>query len=143
GSSDAQPGYDPLQWVTDYEVTDTRAAVDHVMSRPDADRRGVGLFGISKGAGAGVLVAAEDPRVLCAVTDGMFGTASTVFPYMRQWFTIYHTGLVSPAMIPEWYLRFIGRLALRKIERVRRCRFPSLVDALPRLAPRPLLMIHG
>jgi fermentation-respiration switch protein FrsA (DUF1100 family) len=143
GQSDAQPGYEPLQWVTDYEVIDTRSAVDYLLARADADPRGVGLFGISKGAGAGVIVAAADPRILCLVTDGMFGTGSTVFPYMRQWFKIYHTGLVSPAMIPVWYIRVVGRKALRQIELARRCRFPSLAVAIPRLAPRPLLMIHG
>ena len=27
GDSDRMPGYDPLQWLTDYEVEDTRAAL--------------------------------------------------------------------------------------------------------------------
>src|SRR5262249_35386106 len=142
GQSDSGPGYDPLQWVTRYEVLDTRAALDYVRGRPDADPRGVGFFGISKGAGAGVLVAADDPHVLCCVTDGMFATKTTLMPYMQQWFRIYNTRFPQ-CLIPQWYYRMAGWIALRRVERERNCRFPSLEQAMVRLAPRPLLMIHG
>src|SRR5437660_9643022 len=43
GDSDARPGYEPLQWVTEFEVEDTRAALAYLRSRPDADPRGVGF----------------------------------------------------------------------------------------------------
>jgi alpha-beta hydrolase superfamily lysophospholipase len=142
GQSDATPGYDPLQWVTRYELLDTRAALEYVRGRPDADARGVGFFGISKGAGAGVLCAADDPLVLCCVTDGMFATRTTLLPYMRQWFRIYNTRFPQ-VLIPEWYYRLVAWIALRQVERERGCRFPSLERALGRLAPRPLLLIHG
>jgi dienelactone hydrolase len=52
GESDRQPGYEPLQWVTRYEVADARAALAYLKGRPDGDPRGVGFFGLSKGAGA-------------------------------------------------------------------------------------------
>src|SRR5262249_48374753 len=90
GDSDRLPGYEPLQWVTDYEIEDTRAALRYLKSRPDADPRGIGLFGISKGAGAGLFVAAEDGYVRCCVTDGVFATYTVLVPYMRQWFRIYN-----------------------------------------------------
>lgn len=142
GSSAATPGYDPLQWVTDYEVIDTRAALEYARKRPDADPRGVGFFGISKGAGAGALAAADDPAVRCLVTDGMFATTTTLLPYMKQWFRIYNTQFPQ-VLIPEWYYRLVARVALRQVERERGCRFPPLERAVARLAPRPLLMIHG
>src|SRR5262245_21591011 len=86
GDSDPQPGYDPLQWVTDYEVRDTQAALRYLKARPDADPRGVGFFGISKGAAAGLIAGARDPYVRCFATDGAFATYTTLVPYMRQWF---------------------------------------------------------
>jgi len=52
-------------------------------------RAGVGLFGLSKGAAAGVMAAADDALLRCAVTDGMFGTRTTMIPYMAQWVMIY------------------------------------------------------
>jgi pimeloyl-ACP methyl ester carboxylesterase len=136
------PGYEPLQWVTRYEVRDTRAALAYVRGRPDADPRGVGFFGISKGAGAGVLAARVEPYVRCCLTDGMFATLSTIIPYMRQWFRIYNTWFPL-VLVPDWYYRLVAWLALRQVGRERGCRFPELEGAIARVAPRPLLMIHG
>ncbi|HVS38743.1 MAG TPA: alpha/beta hydrolase [Gemmataceae bacterium] len=143
GDSDCPPGYEPLQWVTQFEVNDAQAALTYLKNRPDADPCGVGFFGVSKGAGAGLLAAARDPYVRCFVTDGVFGVYTTLVPYMRQWFRIYNNRLLIQGLVPSWYYGLIGLAGLAKIERLRGCRFPHLEDALPRLAPRPLLMIHG
>jgi fermentation-respiration switch protein FrsA (DUF1100 family) len=143
GDSDATPNYDPLQWVTDYEVRDVRAALAYLQSRPDADPRGVGFFGISKGAGAGLIAAADDPYILCCVTDGVFATYTTLVPYMRRWFRIYNQNYALQGLLPSWYYGLIGLSALAQTGRERNCHFPHLEAALPRLAPRPILMIHG
>jgi fermentation-respiration switch protein FrsA (DUF1100 family) len=143
GDSDAQPDYEPLQWVTDHEVCDVQAALAYLKSRPDADPRGVGFFGISKGAGAGLLVACRDPYVRCFVTDGVFATYTTLVPYMRQWFRIYNQTYSLQGLLPSWYYGLIGLAGLSQTARARGCTFPHLERALPLLAPRPLLMIHG
>jgi pimeloyl-ACP methyl ester carboxylesterase len=143
GDSEAQPGYEPLQWVTTYEYDDFRAALAYLKGRPDADARGLGLFGISKGAGAGILAAAWDPYVRCCVTDGMFATHTTMVPYMRKWIEIYGRYKWALRYIPGWYYHLVARIALPRLERLRHCRFPHLERRLFRLAPRPLLMIHG
>jgi pimeloyl-ACP methyl ester carboxylesterase len=142
GDSDRLPGYEPLQWVTDYEVRDMEAALAYLKTRPDADPSGVGLFGISKGAGAGLFAAAGDPYVRCCVTDGVFATYTTLVPYLRHWFRIYNQNYVRQAMFPSWYYGRLGLIGLGWIEAERRCRFPHLEPALRRLR-RPLLMIHG
>ena len=143
GESDPQPNYEPLQWITDYEVHDTKAALDYLKKRPDADPRGVGFFGISKGGGAGLIAASRDRYVRCCLTDGVFGTYSTLVPYMRHFFRIYNNKYWFQGLIPSWYYGRIGRVALRRIARRRRCHFPNLEKRMQRLAPRPLLMIHG
>jgi pimeloyl-ACP methyl ester carboxylesterase len=143
GESDGQPGYEPLQWVTAYEVEDFRAALAYLKGRADTDPRGIGLFGISKGAGAGLQAAADDPCVRCCVSDGVFATYTTLVPYMRQWFQIYNNLYVRQALVPAWFYGHIGLIGLRQIERQRGCRFVHLEPALRRLGGRPLLMIHG
>jgi uncharacterized protein len=143
GTSDGLPGYVPLQWVTEYEVCDTEAALAYLKGRPDADPRGVGFFGISKGASAGLIAASRDPYVRCCVTDGVFATYTTLMPYMRQWIRIYNHHYGVQALIPHWFYGLIGLVGMRQIERERHCRFAHLEKALPRLTPRPLLMIHG
>ena len=125
GDSDRQPGYEPLQWVTDFEVRDAEAALAYLKSRPDADPRGVGFFGISKGAGAGLLAASRDPYVRCCVTDGVFATYTTLVPYMRQWFRIYNNRLLASGLVPSWYYGLIGLVGLRQIERERALPLPA------------------
>ncbi len=143
GESDRMPGYDPLQWVTEYEVHDAEAALSYLKCRPDADPRGVGVFGISKGAGACLLAATNDPWVRCFATDGVFATMTTIVPYMRQWVRIYNSLYRLHELIPLWYYSWIGKAAMRRIEKTRQCRFVHLEPAASKLAPRPLLMIHG
>jgi pimeloyl-ACP methyl ester carboxylesterase len=142
GESDPIEGYEPLQWVTQHEVDDTRAAIAYLRSRPDADPDGIGFFGISKGAGAGLVASATEPYVRCFVTDGVFGSETTTIPYMRQFFRIYNTTFPLE-MIPDSYLRYIFHLAARRIEHHRRCRFADVESAMAQLAPRAILMIHG
>jgi len=143
GESEVQPGYEPFQWVTDHDVRDVQAALAYLKSRPDADARGVGLFGISKGGSAGLLAAAHDPFVRCFVTDGVFATYTTMVPYMRKWIRVYNKRYWLQELLPSWYYGMVGRAALRRVKRKRACRFPDLEKAMGKLAPRPLLMIHG
>jgi uncharacterized protein len=143
GNSDRMPGYEPLQWITDYEVSDVRAALAYLRGRPDADPSGVGFFGISKGGGAGLIAAARDPYVRCFVTDGIFGTRTTMIPYMRKWVAIVSTRFWLQRILPSWYYGLLADAGLRRIRRETGWSFPHLEQALPRLAPRPLLMIHG
>ena len=143
GESDCQPGYEPLQWVTEYEVCDFQAALAYLRSRPDADPRGIGLFGLSKGGGAGLLAAAQDDYIRCFVTDGIFGTHTTMVPYMQKWIAIYNTKYRLQKLLPRFVYSLIAYDALRVISRERRCRFPRLERAVRQLGGRPLLMIHG
>src|SRR5581483_3912136 len=143
GDSDAHPGYDPLQWVSDFEVQDYLAALQYLRSRDDADPRGVGLFGISKGGSAGLMAAAEDDFIRCFVTDGVFAAHTTMVPYMQRWAAIFcHSRLIAYS-IPMWYFRIIGHKAMRIVMKQRGCTFPHLEEVIHKLAPRPLLMIHG
>jgi pimeloyl-ACP methyl ester carboxylesterase len=143
GDSPIQPGYEPLQWVTDFEIEDAQAAVNYLKGRPDADPRGVGFFGISKGGGAGVFVGAKDAYLRCFVTDGIFATYSTMVPYMRKWYGIYNDQYAIQGLLPLWYYGLIGVAGLRLVEKERKCHFPYMEKVICKLAPRPLLMIHG
>jgi uncharacterized protein len=143
GESPAQHGYEPLQWVTDFEITDFEAIIAHLKSRPDRDAKGVGLFGLSKGGSAGLIAGARDPFVRCFVTDGAFATKGTMVPYMKQWIHLYTPFPAFAMIIPTWYYHVAARIAIRQICRERGIHYPSLVDHLPLLSPRPWFMIHG
>jgi uncharacterized protein len=143
GESDVQPDYQPLHWVTNYDVADYRAALEYLKKRSDADPKGVGFFGISKGACAGLIAGSMEPYVRCFVTDGVFGTRTTMLPYMRKWVAIVSTRYWLQKVLPLWFYGLIADKALERISAHRSCGFPHLEDCMPRLAPRPLLMIQG
>lgn len=143
GQSAAHSGYEPLQWVTEFEVEDFQSALTYLKNRADVDPRGIGFFGLSKGGSAGLIAAALDPFVRCCVTDGAFGCLTTMIPYMKKWITIYSQCEWLSRIIPTWYYRYAAYLGLDLIRKERNCRFVHLEPYLPRLAPRPWLMIHG
>lgn len=142
GDSDSDPAYQPLQWVTDKDVSDMKTALLYLKNRPDADERGVGLFGVSKGGSTGFLVAANEPYIRCITTDGAYATYTTMVPYMQKWIKIYSTRYTLQRMLPTWFYGLIGVSGLNRVARIRGVNYPSVEKAVKSLN-RPLLMIHG
>ncbi len=143
GASASEPTYHPLQWVTDHEVRDLRAALAHLRSRPDGDRADVGLFGVSRGGSTALVVAASDPSVWGVITDGAFATRGTMLAYILRWAEIYVGNPYLWKGMPLWVFRFVAWTGRLRSERSLNCRFPDVERAVARLAPRPWLMIHG
>lgn len=142
GDSDADPTYHPLQWVTDRDLADARAAVRYLKGRPDADPRGIGMFGISKGGSVGLMLAAEDAAIRCVVTDGAYATYTTVVPYMRKFVSIYSPHKRVQKLLPDLFYGFIGWSGMRQVAEKRKVTFPWLESAAKKVA-QPVLMIHG
>jgi pimeloyl-ACP methyl ester carboxylesterase len=143
GGSSVDKSYKPLQWVSDLEVVDLKAALNHLAGRPDHDAAGVGLFGISRGAGAALCVAADEPRVWGVVTDGAFPTRGTMMAYIRRWAEIYvgDNFLWKHLARPLYaFAAWAGRV--RSQSRQGRV-YLDVERAVSRLAPRPWLAIHG
>jgi hypothetical protein len=103
-------------------MIDFQTAIAYLKSRADRDPRGVGLFGLSKGASAGLMLAAQDEYVRCFVVDGVFATVTTMVPYMKQFVLIYTKMPWMIPLLPDWYLRYAGRIGIRRIEKLRKCR---------------------
>ena len=143
GKSETVPGYSPLQWVTDYEVTDVQAALAYVKSRDDADPAGVGLFGISRGGGSALCAAAKDPGVWGVVTDGAFPTRSTMESYVTRWAEIYVSNPHFWKLMPKGVFHFICWAGRVRTQRKLGCHYPDVETAVKRMAPRPWLAIHG
>jgi pimeloyl-ACP methyl ester carboxylesterase len=147
GASASDPVYEPLQWVSDHEVRDLEAALNYLRTRPDHDSAGCALFGISKGGGTSLVVAAAQPDVWGLITDGAFPTSGTMFTYILRWAEIFVQNRLLYAILrdhmPHWVFAMLGALARRRAERRLACRFPDVERAAARLAPRPWLMIHG
>jgi pimeloyl-ACP methyl ester carboxylesterase len=143
GTSDPDPNYQPRHWVTELELADLEAALDYVRSRSESKQLPIGLYGISRGGGTAIAAAARDRTVRCVVTDGAFPTHQTVLIYMRKWISLIVGDRLRNRLLPNWYLGIVRDAVLADVERDLGCRFLSLERAIGRIAPRPLLMIHG
>ena len=143
GASGSDPSYQPLQWVSDHEVRDLEAALAYLRTRQDADPAGVGLFGISRGGGAALVVAASEPRVWGVITDGAFPTRGTMLAYILKWAEIYVTSHLALSIVPTWMFALLGTTARLRSQRRLSCRFPDIETAVARLSPRAWLAIHG
>lgn len=143
GDSDCIPNYDPLHWLTRHELDDTLSAVEYLKARPDADPNGIGYFGVSKGGSAGLVAAANHSYIRAVVTDGAFGTMTTVRPYMRHFAKIYtKKTLIEGIGMPDWFLNQLGRAIMNRFARKRNVEFLHVEPAMRKLK-RPLMMIHG
>ncbi len=145
GDSDYMDGYQPLQWVTQHEVNDVKAAIEFVRDLPICPVEGIGFFGVSKGAGAGIVACAGNPFVKCMVTDGAFGTVATMVRFMLKWVSIYSDKVNLQKLLPRWFYGVLALLCLRDVRNRKGVEFPSVRNALGRLGQKrqQVFMVHG
>lgn len=145
GESDCEPGYTPRQWLTEREVHDLRGAL--ALARDWLRERGlpqeVGLFGISRGACAAILAAAEHPDVRAVVCDGAYSTDRTIEYFMRRWAYIFARVRILYENHHPYFWMFMRWTLIQLASRRFGCTFPSVVKAITRMDPRPMLFIHG
>ncbi len=142
GESDSQPGYQPMHWLTGYEVADVHAAIRYARNHPELKSQPIGLVGISRGGGAALAAAAESPHVSAVAAEGAFSTFSLSMHYILRWATLYVPAwLLRP--LPLWHLRLTVRMVCR-ISRFRTGRpYLHLESRLSRLRDRDVLLIAG
>jgi len=145
GRSSHEEGYKPRQWPSDREQSDMLGAIAY--AEDYLERRGrpkrLGLFGISRGAGAALLAALGVPSVRAIVTDGAFSTDTTLEHLMKRWATIFAKVRVVAQNHPPVFWRFLRWMLLRHCHGKFGCRFPSVRKAVLRLGPKPIFLIHG
>jgi pimeloyl-ACP methyl ester carboxylesterase len=132
-----------MQWASHFEMIDVQAALAHVRERKGGVQSWIGLFGVSRGGSAAILAAASDADVRAVATDGAFPTNLTQLAYMLRWAKIYIGEGLLYQLTPGWYYSFLCGIARTLGARRHGCRFLRVTRAIRRIAPRPLLMIHG
>lgn len=148
GNSSSLPGYQPRLWCTDKEISDCRGAIRFVKEQLESQNRDVkiGLFGISRGAGAAIMAASktQSQKIVKAVlTDSAFSTDTTMEWSMKKWAHIFAKVRFMYANHSTEYWRFL-RWLLIKCAQVRfRCRFPSARKTLKQIKGIPIFFIHG
>lgn len=113
------------------ERLDVHAAVDEL------ERRGlgpIGILGISMGAAVAILAAAEDPRIAAVIADS---------PFARLRWAVAEVARLRryPALLAP----LVAQVACRSLARTLRYPLTAFdpIEVVERIAPRPLLLIHG
>ncbi len=145
GESSSSGKYKSLQWPSDKEMEDVLGACGYVESVLTASGKpsNIGIFGISRGAGAGLLAAASDTNIKAIVCDGAFSTDTTIISLMKKWAKIFARIRLVYENHPDAFWRFLFWLTMRFAQPRMGCRFLSVSKALKEMKPRPILFIHG
>ena len=145
GESSGTSKYRPLQWPSDKELDDVLGACAYVESVLAAEGRDtqIGLFGISRGAGAGLLAACSDTNIKAVICDGAFSTDTTITALMKRWAYIFARVKLVYQNHSEQFWKLLFWLMMRFAQPKLSCRFPSVRKALRDMQPRPIFFIHG
>ncbi len=142
GESDSLAGYEPLHWVTEYEVEDTLAAVRFVKHQSEWAELPLGIVGISRGGGAALAAASRCSVIQQIACEGAFTTDGLMEYYTLRWAALYIPQWLMN-LFPLWHVRITLGL-VRRISQFRRgCRYLRLQRELPKLRDKPVLIIHG
>ncbi len=114
------------------ERLDILGAVDYLVGRGE---QSIALFGISMGASSSILAAVESPYVKAVVADS---------PYAYLYRSI-ATQVSKFYKAPRWLAKPIAKFALGAVADYHGYQAAQShpIDYVSRLAPRPLLLIHG
>jgi len=145
GESSCDKRYHPLQWPTDKDMEDVLGACAHVESILEAEGKPVeiGIFGISRGAGAALLAATSDPNIKAVICDGAFSAEATIIAFMKRWAQHFARVKLVYENHTETFWKVLAWVVMRFAERRMGCRYPSVRRALSEMQPRPILFIHG
>ncbi|MBM4409861.1 MAG: hypothetical protein FJ037_00795 [Chloroflexi bacterium] len=112
------------------DANDVLGAVDYLVTRPDVETSRIGVQGVSMGAAAGVIAAAQDPRMRAVIAE------EPVSSLRDAVWTAYRDRLSLPAFLfRDITLWLVERRLGEPLSAV------SPAEAAARLTPRPLLVI--
>ncbi len=144
GTSDVQPGAVMRPWINPESVADVRAAVAYLAARPDADPRGIGVLGISRGGGAALCAAAVEPTIRCIFTDGAYPSRTTHFLYLQRYVEIYvpRGWHWLSRNLPQWVYEIFLTQGRKVWGKENHYAFVDVEQTAARVQ-QPVLMVHG
>jgi fermentation-respiration switch protein FrsA (DUF1100 family) len=111
-----------------YERLDLLGAVDYIESRGASE---IGVIGFSMGAGTSILTAAEDSRIEALVSDSSWADLTEIA----------NIEVRKMIHLPDWFEP--GYLLVLKVMHGIDLNSAKPIDAVSKIAPRPIFFIHG
>jgi fermentation-respiration switch protein FrsA (DUF1100 family) len=115
-----------------HETNDVIGAVEHLSQRPEVDATRIGVIGFSMGAAATIQAAARCPKIAAVVADSAYATFLDAARYSFHLVGhLPHSPFVPLATRWAKWMINVDAHQMRPI------------DAIGRIAPRPILITHG
>lgn len=142
GESESMPGYSPIHWITEYEMTDVAAALEFVETDPRLSTLPIIAFGVSRGGAAALLAGCRYPRIRAVIADSAFGTMSMIDFFVDRF--VQH---VIPRwlfqILPAWHVKRTLCQAVELSEASRKCIYAHLESEVKDLEAANVLLISG
>lgn len=142
GSSEKQANYEPLHWLTEFELADVRGALSLIDARDELKHQSLGVFGVSRGGSAALAAAATSQSVECVACESAYSTRAMMSLFSQRWVSLLVPQWMS-GWIPAWHVELSltgGRLYSQF---KRGCRYAHIERYEPKLQERPVLLISG
>ena len=143
GGSSNVTAYRPSHWVTDFEVDDLLGAIAYVGSLPESGDLPLCVIGVSRGACAAVLAAAQTRNVRALILDGVFSTDLMVESIMKRWAVIFASIHLARSNHPPEVFAILRVMTVLYAELTMRVRYPLVRRALTRLGDIPAFFLYG
>lgn len=142
GDSDGMPGYRPIHWMTEFEMSDVEAALEYVSEDRRLSRLPIVVFGVSRGGVAALLTGCRYPQIRGVIADSAFGTMA-----MIRFFVDRFVRHVIPQwvyrLLPNWHIDITLRQSVQLSETARACRYVHLEREAAGLESENVLLISG
>ncbi|MCA9060767.1 MAG: alpha/beta fold hydrolase, partial [Planctomycetaceae bacterium] len=142
GSSDSQPDYAPIHWLTEFEMEDVAAVVRFVEADPELTHLPLMAFGVSRGGAAALAASCRYPQIQTVISDSGFGTMDMSRHFVERFARLIIPNWIYMAL-PDWHIRLTLRGAFRFSEQRRQCRYVHIEQEVRRRTPVPVLLISG
>lgn len=142
GTSDSLPGYSPIHWMTEYEMTDVEAALEFVESDERLSTLPLIAFGVSRGGVAALLTGCRYPRIRAVIADSAFGTMAMIRFFVNR-FVQHVIPVWVYRLLPKWHVDITLRQAVELSEKGRNCRYCHLETDAKALESETVLLISG
>jgi pimeloyl-ACP methyl ester carboxylesterase len=142
GDSDQVSSYQPIHWITDFEMNDVSGVMEFIESDPQLNTLPLLAFGVSRGGVAALVSAGRYPRIRGVIADSAFGTMPMIHHYVNR-FAHYVIPSFLYQMLPQWHVRMTLRQGIQYSEKRRHCRYVHLESEAFGLASTPVLLISG
>jgi len=142
GESASLPGYSPIHWVTEFEMTDVDAMMHFIQTRAALKSLPLLVYGVSRGGVAALISACRYSCVRGVVADSAFGTMSMT-KYFVDRFVTYVIPQWIYRLLPAWHVDLTLKNGIRFSEQRRKCQYVHLERERVSLDSRSVLLISG